>query len=99
MAARGRLVFPVSVYSHGNGNCSVTGGYVYRGEAVPAARGRYFYGDYCTGTIWSLKAVKAKLRNNRRESIRVPSLSSFGQDAAGELYAVSLDGQIYQLTG
>jgi glucose/arabinose dehydrogenase len=94
---RGRLVFPIAVYIHGNGNCSVTGGYVYRGKQVPAARGRYFYGDYCTGTVWSLRAVKGKLRSNRRESIRVPSLSSFGEDAAGELYAVSLDGQIYQL--
>jgi hypothetical protein len=82
---------------HDNG-CSITGGYVYRGKAWPAVRGRYFYGDYCSGTIWSLKAVKGKLRSNRRESMRVSSLSSFGQDAAGELYAVSLDGQIYKLT-
>jgi glucose/arabinose dehydrogenase len=95
---RGRLVFPVAVYSHASGNCSVTGGYVYRGKAVPEARGRYFYGDYCTGTIWSLRAVRAKLRDNRRESIRVPSLSSFGEDAAGELYATSLAGRIYRLT-
>ena len=95
--SRARLVFPIAVYSHGNGNCSVTGGYVYRGKQLPAARGRYFYGDYCTGTVWTLRAVKGKLRNNRRETIRVPSLASFGEDAAGELYAVSLDGQIYQL--
>jgi glucose/arabinose dehydrogenase len=94
---RGRLVFPIAVYSHDNG-CSITGGYVYRGKAWPAVRGRYFYGDYCSGTIWSLKAVKGKLRSNRRESMRVSSLSSFGQDAAGELYAVSRDGQIYELT-
>jgi glucose/arabinose dehydrogenase len=93
----GRLVFPIAAYSHGNGNCSVTGGYVYRGKQVPAARGRYFYGDYCSGTVWSLRAVEGKLRSNRRESFRVPSLSSFGEDSAGELYAVSLDGQIYQL--
>jgi glucose/arabinose dehydrogenase len=91
-------VFPIEVYSHAGGSCSITGGYVYRGKEVPAARGRYFYGDYCSGKIWSLKAVKAKLRSNRRESIDVPSLSSFGEDAAGELYAVSLDGEIYQLT-
>jgi glucose/arabinose dehydrogenase len=95
---RGRLVFPIAVYSHNTG-CSVTGGYVYRGKAVPSARGRYFYGDYCEGTIWSLRAVRGKLRGLRREPFRVPSLTSFGEDASGELYAVSLEGGIYRLTG
>jgi glucose/arabinose dehydrogenase len=94
---RGALVFPIAVYSHSQG-CSITGGYVYRGRAVPAARGRYFYGDYCSGTIWSLRAVNGKLRSVRREPFRVSSLSSFGEDAAGELYAVSLDGRIYRLS-
>jgi glucose/arabinose dehydrogenase len=94
---RGRLVFPITAYSHRDG-CSITGGYVYRGKAVPAARGRYFYGDYCEGTVWSLRAVKGKLRGVRREPFRVPSLSSFGEDAAGELYATSLSGQIYKLS-
>jgi glucose/arabinose dehydrogenase len=94
---RGRLVFPIAVYNHDKG-CSVTGGYVYRGKQVPSARGRYFYGDYCSGTVWSLRAVKGKLRSNRREGIRVSSLSSFGEDAAGELYAVSLDGEIFRIT-
>jgi glucose/arabinose dehydrogenase len=94
----GRLVFPIVVYKHTNGNCSVTGGYVYRGKAVPAARGRYFYGDYCSGKIWSLRAVHGKLRNVRTEAMHVGSLSSWGQDAAGELYATSLDGNLYKLT-
>jgi len=93
----GKLVFPITVYRHVNGNCSVSGGYVYRGRAVPAARGRYFYGDYCSGTIWSLRAAGGKLRGVRREPFRVPMLSSFGEDAAGELYAVSLEGRIYRL--
>jgi glucose/arabinose dehydrogenase len=95
--ARGRLVFPIAEYSHGAG-CSITGGYVYRGNAVPAARGRYFYGDYCQGTIWSLRAVKGKLRGLRREPFRVSSLSSFGEDATGELYATDLGGELYKLT-
>jgi glucose/arabinose dehydrogenase len=96
---RGKLVFPIAVYEHVSGNCSVTGGYVYRGRAVPAARGRYFYGDYCSGTVWSLRAVRGKLRGApRREPFRVSSLSSFGEDAAGELYATSLDGKLYKLT-
>jgi glucose/arabinose dehydrogenase len=94
---RGRLVFPIAQYSHGQG-CSVTGGYVYRGSAVPSARGRYFYGDYCSGTIWSLRAVKGKLRSLRREPFSVDELSSFGEDTAGELYAVSLSGRIYRLS-
>jgi glucose/arabinose dehydrogenase len=94
---RGTVVFPIAVYSHDAG-CSITGGYVYRGRAVPSARGRYFYGDYCNGTIWSLRAVKGKLRGQRREAFRVPNLSSFGEDAAGELYAVGLGGALYKLS-
>jgi hypothetical protein len=84
-------------YSHSLG-CSISGGYVYRGRSVPAARGRYFYGDYCSGRIWSLRAVRGKLRNNRQESMHVDSLSSWGQDPSGELYAVSLSGQIFKLS-
>jgi glucose/arabinose dehydrogenase len=96
---RGTLVRPVHVYSHDGGNCSVTGGYVYRGRAVPAARGRYFYGDYCTGILWSFRISGGKAVDNRREPSRVSSLSSFGQTARGELYAVSLDGGLYRLSG
>ena len=95
----GQLVFPILVYQHVNGQCSITGGYVYRGKAVPSLRGRYFYGDYCTGTIWSLRSSGAKLVNNRREPLHVDSLSSFGEDSAGNLYAVSLGGQVYKLVG
>jgi glucose/arabinose dehydrogenase len=92
----GRVVFPIEVYSHGAG-CSVTGGVVYRGNAVPDARGRYFYGDYCSGTIWSLRVVNGRATDVRRESFRVEGLSSFGQDAAGEMYATSLEGGVYRL--
>ncbi len=95
---RGKLVFPIVTYPHSQG-CSISGGYVYRGKAVPSARGRYFYGDYCEGTIWSLRAVKGKLRGVRREPFKVSGLSSFGEDSAGELYAASLNGTIYKLSG
>ena len=98
-SSTGILRFPIAVYSHKGGNCSVTGGYVYRGRAVPAARGRYFYGDYCSGNVWSLKQRSGKAVGLRREPFRVASLSSFGEDAAGELYLVSLDGAIYRLAG
>jgi len=94
---RGVLVFPLVVYSHSQG-CSITGGYVYRGKAVASARGRYFYGDYCSGAIWSLRTSRGKLASApRREPFTVGSLSSFGEDAAGELYATSLDGTVYKL--
>jgi glucose/arabinose dehydrogenase len=96
---RGRLVAPIAVYSHGAG-CSVTGGYVYRGRAVPAATGRYFYGDYCSGTIWSLKVRNGKATGLRREPFKVDGLSSFGEDANGELYLTGVnDGSVYRLAG
>jgi len=95
----GQLVGPVQVYSHADSNCSVTGGYVYRGRAVAAAVGRYFYGDYCTGTIWSLRVQNGAASDVRREPFRVRLLTSFGQDAAGELYLATGSGQIYKLGG
>jgi glucose/arabinose dehydrogenase len=94
----GPLVYPIHEYTHGSG-CSITGGYVYRGPAVRAARGRYFFGDYCAGTVWSLKVVAGKATAVRREPFRVSSIASFGEDARGELYLVSLEGSVYRLTG
>ena len=91
----GHLVMPVHEYSHDEG-CSVTGGYVYRGERVPAARGRYFFGDYCSGIVWSLVLEGGKARDVEKVG-RVDQLSAFGEDAAGELYAVSLEGKLYEL--
>jgi glucose/arabinose dehydrogenase len=93
----GKLVFPVFEYDHGEG-CSITGGYVYRGSARPVERGRYVVGDYCSGTIWSFRVVGGKASGLRTEPFSVDSVSSFGEDAAGELYAVSHDGTIYRLT-
>ena len=72
--------WPSTAMTHG---CSITGGYVYRGTAVPAAAGRYFYGDYCSGTVWSLKLVGGTARQIRQEPFKVASLTSFGEDAAG----------------
>jgi glucose/arabinose dehydrogenase len=92
----GSKVRPVLVYSHSHG-CSVTGGYVYRGTAVPAARGRYFYGDYCAGTVWSFRVGSHGRASSPAVSGHVPSVSSFGVDGRGELYATSLDGTLYKL--
>ena len=92
----GKLVFPIAQYSHDNG-CSVTGGFVYRGSNA-ALRGRYIYGDYCSGIVWSLKVAGGKATEERRESFKIPSLTSFGEDAAGELFATSHQGVVYRLT-
>ncbi len=94
----GKLVRPVAQYSHAKG-CSITGGYVYRGSVVPAAVGRYFYGDYCSGTVWSLKMVAGRARQLRVEPFTVKGLTSFGEDASGELYLVSQGGSVYRLAG
>ena len=94
----GKLVGPIAEYDHSEG-CSVTGGFVYRGSALPEVRGRYFYGDYCSGTVWSLRVVGGKATEIRREPIRVDALSSFGEDARGELYLVAHGGMVYRLAG
>ena len=94
----GRLIRPVAQYDHDQG-CSITGGYVYRGSAVRSAVGRYFYGDFCSGTVWSLKLAGGVARQIRVEPFKVPNLTSFGEDGAGELYAVSGNGALYRLAG
>ena len=88
---------PALVYKHVDGQCSITGGYVYRGSAVPTARGRYFYGDYCTGAVWSFSSGKWGRTSSPVASGNVPSLSSFGTNGHGELFALSLNGTLYQL--
>jgi glucose/arabinose dehydrogenase len=93
---RGELVDPIAEYDHDEG-CSVTGGFVYRGEAIPAARGRYFYGDFCSGNVWSLVLRDGRATGVRRHDFTVEGLSSFGEDAAGELYLVTLDGALLRL--
>jgi len=92
----GHLVMPAYQYSHDEG-CSVTGGFVYRGDDIPAAQGRYFFADYCSGRMWSLLLRGGEAADVRRDAIPVSSLSSFGEDARGELYALSLDGELVKL--
>ena len=97
------LTLPVVEYDHGEG-CSITGGYVYRGRALPDLAGLYFYADYCTalvrsfrvgaptqpvGDVWDWRAALDP------ES-RLANLSSFGEDADGELYLLSLNGDVYR---
>jgi glucose/arabinose dehydrogenase len=94
----GQLVGPVQVYSHDEG-CSVSGGYVYRGRAIPSAVGRYFYGDYCSGTIWSLRIQGGRAVDVRREPFTANGLTSFGEDVAGNLYLATESGRIFKLVG
>jgi len=82
------FIAPIYEYSHGAGDCSVTGGYVYRGSAMPSFQGVYFYGDYCTGRIWA---------NGQLLTARASGLTTFGEDAAGELYAATEGGALYRI--
>ena len=91
----GAFTPPVFEYNHSLG-CSITGGYVYRGSRLPSLQGRYIYGDYCSGRIWALAVAGGSVQSNT-EIAMVPSVSSFGEDADGELYVVSLSGDIYRL--
>jgi len=96
---RSRLRFPVAVYRHvvaGSDNCSVTGGYVYRGSAIRRLVGQYLYADFCSGRIWKIPSQggRPKLTNM---SFRTSSISSFGQGSNGELYVVSLGGTIFKI--
>lgn len=87
------LTDPITQYEHAGGRCSVTGGYVYRGCAIPDLFGTYFYGDYCTGEIWSFRYDGATISDSMaRPELSRPnfSLVSFGEDAEGELYMAEL---------
>ena len=75
----------------------MTGGYVYRGSRIPAAEGRYFFGDFCSGTVWSLVVRGGEATDVRSHSFRVEALSSFGEGPAGQLFLVSHEGTIYRL--
>jgi glucose/arabinose dehydrogenase len=86
---------PVAEYPHGP-ECSVTGGYVYRGAVLPEWQGVYFYGDYCSGVIWGLPSPPQGARpvSLFQTGFRI---STFGVDEAGELYVADYNGAIYRL--
>jgi glucose/arabinose dehydrogenase len=90
---------PIAVYSHSVG-CAVTGGYVYRGSAYPLLVGGYFFGDYCSGRIWSLVANGSSSQAEALMLDSAASISAFGESESGELYLADYAaGVIYQLTG
>jgi glucose/arabinose dehydrogenase len=84
---------PVAEYGR-DGGCSVTGGYVYRGSAYPTLQGLYFFGDFCTGKVWSLDAQDDgtwRMTPQLQDAIQI---SSFGEDEAGELYVTTFTGEV-----
>ena len=95
---------PIHAYDH-NINCSITGGYVYRGRAMPYLRGTYFFADYCSGKIWSLLQVGGAVQGltDRTAELNRPGFTifeivSFGEDGNGELYLCDFDGgEIYRI--
>ena len=89
------MIDPVAEYSHPEGGCSVSGGYVYRG-AMPEWNGIYLYGDYCTGIIWGLFRSVAGWQEQQLFDVDV-TITSFGQDENGEVYLVSDSGSIHRL--
>lgn len=101
-------VMPFHTYSHivSPFGCSVTGGYVYRGSAIPTLDGEYFFADFCTDDVWTIDVIggvapiaPAVSRNAELESggVTLNSIASFGEDAFGELYIVDQNGSIHRI--
>ncbi|HEX2205305.1 MAG TPA: PQQ-dependent sugar dehydrogenase [Longimicrobium sp.] len=92
---RDGLTLPVLEYSHDGGACSVTGGHVYRGDAIPAIRGHYFYADYCAGWVRSFRHAGGEAVDRRSWTLgELGNVTSFGEDGAGELYLATADGRV-----
>jgi glucose/arabinose dehydrogenase len=92
------LTLPVFEYSHAQG-CSITGGYVYRGSAIPSLQGLYFFADYCEGWVRSFRhASGTALELTDWPTLRPGGpITSFGEDAAGELYVLSSSGGVFKV--
>jgi len=89
-------VRPVIARSHADGNCSITGGVFVRDRRL-RLRGRYIFGDFCRGRIESARLAGGRARGVASTALEVSSLSSFGEDARGRVYAISLDGPVYRI--
>lgn len=80
---------PVLELSHDTGDCSITGGFVYRGSKIPDLVGAYVFTDYCNGTIRAIKLSGGRVVAQRDLGISSSDISSFGEDADGEIYVIS----------
>jgi glucose/arabinose dehydrogenase len=90
-------VRPVIQRFHSDGYCSITGGVVVRDPGLPALRGRYVFGDLCRSRLETARLSPGRARAQRLTRLRVSQVSSFGEDARGRVYAVSLSGPVYRL--
>ena len=89
---------PIWEYDRDEGDISVTGGFVYRGASILQLEGKYVYGDYASGRIWTLDVNDLDHPLNK-ELFKAPfSISSFGVDEDNELYVCGFDGKIYRFT-
>ena len=105
-AASGAFTFPVFTYSHTGGNCSITGGYVYRGCAIPSLRGAYLFADFCSSQITSFRLVNGiptEITNRTAQlapggGLSIFTITSFGEDSLGELYICDqTGGEIFKI--
>ena len=92
------FTLPVLEYSHAEG-CSISGGYVYRGAAIPELQGHYFYADYCQGWVRSFRMQDGQATDQRQWPTLAPGggIPGFGRDAAGELYVLSVEGRVFRI--
>jgi len=95
---QGGLTLPLIDYPHLSGDCSVTGGYVYRGSAAPALRGTYFYADFCNGFVRSFRYQNGQaIERLEWPLLRRTGITSFGEDAQGELYLMTRSGSLFKI--
>lgn len=95
--ARAGLTLPVLEYTHDDG-CSITGGFVYRGQAIPALQGHYLYADYCEGWVRSFRYADGQAVDKRSYPLPdVGNISSFGEDSQRELYVISHRGTVHRI--
>jgi glucose/arabinose dehydrogenase len=93
------LVEPVYAYAHEEGRCSITGGYVYRGTAIPALQGAYLFGDFCSGEVIGFRINGEGVYDikNWTGDIGTRLITSFGRDGFGELYTLSQGGDVFKI--
>jgi len=90
-------VLPLFEFDHSDGGCAITGGVVYRGSAIPQLAGAYLFSDYCDGRIRAVRAADGVVVEEHIFDAEGTELVSFGEDAQGEVYVLSLDGTIYRI--